>query len=180
MISTPVDSMQSIEWKETYKVRIAVIDDQHQMLFEMTKNMFDAMHEGMSTEIVMRNLPELILFSASHFRTEEMLFQRYEYPNKEEHIIEHRRFMEKVKGYHRNYTSGSFFAIIDLVNFLQQWFTTHIPTMDHDYSEYILEKARNRSNSVLKSEPVSVSFFSNKPDLSISMATVNDPQGMGR
>jgi hemerythrin len=44
--------MSYLKWSDKYSLNVAEIDEQHEKLFSLVNDMYDAMHAGKGTEII--------------------------------------------------------------------------------------------------------------------------------
>jgi hemerythrin len=91
--------MALIEWNDSLKLGIAVVDRQHERLVAIINRLHEATIEGRGTDVISEILDELIIYTATHFRMEEKYFAQFEYPDAEEHKREHDALIEKVSAF---------------------------------------------------------------------------------
>lgn len=125
-----------MEWKDEYKLGIPIIDEQHKKLFEISENL-TYIHEINELKEIFLFLDEYLNF---HFKTEEKLMEKYNYPYLEEHKKIHNELKEKIEGYIELYFMGNSSVLDDLEELIIQWIETHILGEDKKYYSYIREK----------------------------------------
>ena len=125
-----------ITWTDSFSVKVAEIDKQHKKLVEMINTLYDAMKIGKSKDVMGETLNNLILYTETHFRTEEKYFDLYNYPEKETHKAEHKEFIETVTKFKNDFDSGNVTISIEVMNFLRNWLTNHIKGSDKKYTKY--------------------------------------------
>jgi hemerythrin-like metal-binding protein len=135
--------MSIIKWRESYNVNIDKIDKQHQKLIEILNNMYDAMSEGKSQEIMKNIIHELTEYTVYHFATEEGYMSVHHFPEYREHKKLHDEFVDKVKDFRTRFNSGENFLSIDLVKFLRDWLINHICEKDKKFGIYMKDKEPN-------------------------------------
>ena len=64
-------------WTDTYKVNIAVLDQQHQELFDVVNTLERALHVGEGNAAIDRILDRLMTYAGLHFAAEESLMERH-------------------------------------------------------------------------------------------------------
>jgi len=88
------------EWSKAFATGISDIDQQHQELFRIGEDLYQRLEaspdKNLSDE-VLDCLENLALYAAYHFDTEESLFTKCGYYDCEEHIQEHRSFIEHLE-----------------------------------------------------------------------------------
>jgi len=129
--------MARIEWNDNLSVGIESIDKQHIKLINLINNLYDAMSEGKGSQIIELILKEMIDYTDYHFNYEEKLFDKCNYQNTKEHILEHEKFKDQVSDFYVKFQSGNKYFSINLVNFLTDWLKNHIMISDKKYAPYI-------------------------------------------
>ena len=129
-----------IKWGESFEIGISVIDEQHKRLVAMVNELYRKLRDGATLEDLRGLLNELIDYTATHFRTEEELFEKYDYPEKEVHRKIHEKLVEKVLDYQRRVEAGEPGLAYELLTFLKDWLSNHICVTDKKYGPYLKEK----------------------------------------
>jgi hemerythrin len=132
--------MALIEWNDTLKVGIGVIDGQHKGLVQLTNGLNDAMKEGKAKTALGNIIAALIGYAGTHFATEERYFDKFVYPERAAHKKEHAEFVTKVSGFKKGFEEGKIALSIEVVNFLAQWLKKHIAGSDKAYAPFLIER----------------------------------------
>ncbi len=132
--------MSIICWGKNYELNIPIIDSQHKKLVELINRLYEALMDMRSKEILEELISELIHYTEYHFKSEEELFEKYNYPLSTKHKQEHSKFVEKVKNFKEDFESGNDFLDMDIIVFLNEWLIKHILGSDKRFSIYIKEK----------------------------------------
>ena len=127
-------------WVDAYSVGIAEIDQQHKKLIDLINQLDAAMAKGQGKEILGKILGDLINYCASHFATEERLFDQYGYPDTDEHKAKHRKMTEKVLSLQNQFQQGKITITFDVMDFLRKWLDKHILGTDKKYGPYLNSK----------------------------------------
>ena len=117
--------MPLIEWNDTLSVNIEAIDRQHQHLIQLINDLHQAMKQGKAKEILGLIIEDLSEYAQEHFMTEEKLFIKHGYPQKQTHINEHNRFIDQVVDFKSSFGAGRMTLSVDIMNFLHQWLLEH-------------------------------------------------------
>lgn len=132
--------MSLMVWDESYSVKIASIDEQHKKIIEMINQLGKSMNDGESEEALGRVLAQLINYTEQHFKYEEDIFERTNYPLSVEHKKEHEELKTKVMEIKDQYSQESTTVLPDKVSgFLRSWLINHIKGCDMKYSEHFLK-----------------------------------------
>lgn len=125
-------------WKDEYNTGCEVIDKQHQKLFDIINELFQAFEGAYAESKVPRILKELEDYTVYHFSTEEKLFEEYNYPLKDQHKAEHEHFVQKIRDFKEQHEKNENEMIaFDVMIALKDWLVGHILGSDHKYIPYL-------------------------------------------
>jgi hemerythrin-like metal-binding protein len=127
-------------WSNGLSVNIRSVDSQHQRLVEMINKLYDSMKKGESNTTLTGILSDMAAYTHIHFKTEEELFAKYNYPQRDKHTAEHKDFVKTVTSFIEEFKSGRKALSIDVMNFLTQWLSKHIQGSDKAYSSFLNSK----------------------------------------
>jgi hemerythrin-like metal-binding protein len=127
-------------WNDSLSVHIRQIDEQHRQLVTLVNRLYRASRTGSSRQEAAAILDELVSYTASHFKTEEELFEQHGYPEKDSHCQAHRHLADKVLEFQNAYRQGAAKLELSLLQFLKDWLLTHIMKTDKQYSAYLRER----------------------------------------
>ncbi len=88
--------MPFVEWKPEFSVGIERFDDDHRRLFLLLNQVHMSMSGTVSILALRFILGDLVWYTQTHFRAEEVLMKRCGYPDLAAHRAEHNRFTERV------------------------------------------------------------------------------------
>lgn len=118
---------------DALKVGVDSIDHRHEefyVLYETLKNAPD--REFLDA------FDAVILHTQGHFSEEETDMERVVYPNKTEHMHEHRKALEEMNYFREKAKSGRLmFAKAYVKERLEEWFRTHLLNMDSDLARVL-------------------------------------------
>lgn len=132
--------MSLILWNNGLSVNIRSIDSQHQRLVEMINKLHDSMKKGESNAALSGILNDMAAYTLVHFKTEEELFAKYNYPQKDRHVAEHKEFVKNVRSFIEEFKAGRKTLSLDVMNFLTQWLSQHIKGEDKAYTAFLNSK----------------------------------------
>jgi hemerythrin-like metal-binding protein len=127
-------------WKESYSVGIAQIDDEHRRLIELLNKFQAAYKYHMGEEFEQQALKALVDYTKYHFKNEESLMQKYDYPDFNGHVEQHRAMIAEVDSFVRQYEEKGHEALEGVVLYLQGWLIKHINGTDKQYSSFLNER----------------------------------------
>jgi len=130
--------MSLVEWSEKLSVGVPSVDDQHKKLVAMLNDLHDAMQLKQSHEALGKILDDLIDYTAYHFKHEEYLFEKTDYPAALEHKLEHDELTKQVLEVKQKYEDGAAPTLpIEVLNFLRKWLLTHIAGSDKAFGPHL-------------------------------------------
>ncbi len=132
--------MSLIMWNNTFSVNIRNIDMQHQRLVDMINKLHDSMKKRESNNVLSGILNDMVAYTLVHFKSEEDLFEKYNYPAGTTHKMEHDLFIKKVEEFVSEFKSGSKILSIEVLNFLTGWLSQHIKIQDKAYTNFLNDK----------------------------------------
>jgi hemerythrin len=133
--------MSYLQWSDKYSLNVAEIDKQHEKIFSLVNDMYDAMHAGKGTEIIGTVIAEFVAYTEYHFTAEERLLLQYGYPEYEEHKGMHDNLSRKAHGIKEAFDKGSTPTAIEVMLLLTNWLNRHILEEDRKYKPYVQNNA---------------------------------------
>jgi len=132
--------MALVTWDQTYSVSVAKFDEQHQKLFSLLNELHDAMQQGKGQAAVKSTLRELAMYTVTHFRAEEELLRKTNFPGFAAHQAEHQKFVARVNGFIEEVNAGRNASPIAILGFIKDWLADHIMRTDRAYAAYFNAK----------------------------------------
>ena len=131
-----------MKWDHSLSIGIKEIDDQHKQLVELTDHVEILFKKAIGGEGDFREtcgvVETLSNYAREHFRTEEALMEKIDYPDLDAHVEKHDAFVEFVSGMTYDKIQGNEDTVlIQLFAFLSNWIVDHIKTEDFSYKEFI-------------------------------------------
>ena len=129
----------TIQWEESLKLGVAVIDEQHEEIFMYFDKLTDALQNGEGSGVVMDLLAYLDQYTSTHFKNEESLMDLHRYPGLELQRQQHSRFRENIAMFSENLANNAPIQeiAIKIDAALVKYFITHIRRLDREFVEYI-------------------------------------------
>lgn len=122
--------MAYFNWTDDLSVGNVQIDHDHKQLVNLVNKLYDAMKAGQGNSVLGGILDELIKYTASHFKREEMFMQQIGYADMAAHKAEHVKLVNDVLDLQTRFKSGSTTLSVSVFNFLGDWLRTHIKSRD--------------------------------------------------
>lgn len=132
--------VKKIEWTDDFMIGIPEIDMQHRSLINSLNKLiekYDA-NPGEIKEI----LDFLVDYVLLHFETEETLMEKYNYPDMEEHVKEHRAFTKDINKFMDDFIMLGPSPEMEkrIEEGLVSWIKNHILNVDKKMGQYLKEK----------------------------------------
>lgn len=127
-------------WDAKYTLNIAEIDRQHQNLFALFNELYEAMQEGHGNDVVGHVLDSVLDYTNYHFAYEEKLLGQYGYPDEAPHRAEHAKLGEQARLLVQKLQAGQNHVAMATLKFLCDWLNNHILGSDRKYAAFLIEK----------------------------------------
>ena len=131
------DYRNLIEWDDSLMLGIDLIDGEHKTLVDMVNRLNAAMTEGQGNAVLAEVFDGLKQYAVKHFSTEEELFDRYGYPEAQEHKSIHADLLAKVLDLDNKFSSGKMAMSSEVMGFLKEWLIKHIQGTDAKYVPFL-------------------------------------------
>ncbi|MBN2011532.1 hemerythrin family protein [candidate division KSB1 bacterium] len=128
------------DWKPEFTVQVNKFDEQHKKLISLINQLHDAMKAGKATSQLSLVLDELDKYTQQHFKEEEMMMERYQYPGLPFQKQAHAIFIKKISEFKNEFQTSGVTATINVMNFLKEWLTRHILDTDKKYGPFFKAK----------------------------------------
>ena len=138
-------------WDSQLKVGSDVIDNQHKVLFDLIKDLNNAIKVGASIRVVDVLLGVLRDYAFQHFQTEEDYFKKHD--GYIEHCLEHYTLIKKLNEFILDFRNNRFNDNKTPSAFLGEWFQEHIEGYDKPFL------AHETANSRIMDEPAEIDHF---------------------
>ncbi len=133
--------MPLISWTNELSVGVGQLDSDHQMLFGIINELYDAMREGHGDELLESIFSRLKEYTYTHFWKEEFLMKSYGYADYPGHKLHHEEMINQLDKFMVRYAAkSSNVSAVEVSQFLQDWLMTHIKQEDFRYKPFFKEK----------------------------------------
>lgn len=127
---------EKIIWRDEYGVGVKVFDVHHKKLFGYIDELHEIIHENMTDVKFEIILEKFIDYADFHLRAEEEMFDKYNFPGKDEHVSAHESYRKKVLSFKGKREGDNKNLAIDFLDFLEDWWVGHVVGMDKKYTEF--------------------------------------------
>jgi hemerythrin len=119
-----------VRWDEKYRVGNQEIDSEHQFLFQLINDFYDAFVEKRDRTQVLTLLNRLVEYAEKHFTHEEALMAEAGYPDREAHLAHHVKLYEQIFELNARFNDRAHNPAHETVLFLKAWLADHIVHQD--------------------------------------------------
>jgi hemerythrin-like metal-binding protein len=127
-----------LEWNDELSVGIEMIDKQHKILIRAINLLAMAVKHNSSHSLMSDIFRTLVDYTDTHFAYEEELFDRFGYPETEDHKAKHRALLHKVVDLKARWDAGESQIGPEVLKFLVDWLRNHILGSDKKYSSFLV------------------------------------------
>lgn len=124
-------------WDQEYATGIPSIDAQHQWMFKLVQELYDAYRSGKAKEAIPGMLTNLVSYCLTHFNDEEAQMKQHRFPALAFHREEHRQLMTRVYHLHERYANNEPDVAMEMSILLSNWLKTHIQEQDQVFAEFL-------------------------------------------
>ena len=133
--------MYSLKWDKTWSTGVKQFDDDHKHLIALYNDLFTACFAGQGPAVVGGIVEKLIGYAEDHFGREDELFERFEYPDRKEHLQDHEKLLNHLYEIRDQLSSGVTHSISnEALEFLTNWISTHTKEQDCRYQTFLNER----------------------------------------
>lgn len=133
-------------WKDSYRVGVKLIDEQHQELFKRVSDFTQIIRNSENWEDKLDKVKETMSFMqeyvVDHFHDEEVYQEQINYPDIENHKTAHAKFREGINNYVEIFEKDGLSEekIQEFGGKLMTWLIMHVGKMDQKIGEYVRNK----------------------------------------
>jgi len=130
-----------IEWNDSLLVGFEPMDDEHTSLVALINALHAKLRAGGDRATVETSLFALADHVASHFLHENNLMATSGYPEREQHLLDHRVLIDQFDTLldHFDLLTGD--EITTALDFADRWFIDHVKTHDAKLGEFLRARA---------------------------------------
>jgi hemerythrin-like metal-binding protein len=146
--------MQCLKWSADHNaVCVPEIDDEHQTIFRLADELYQAVEQGSVMSSLEAVLRDLIDQTVTHFSHEERLMRSLRYPAYGWHKAQHDTVRTKLAYLGRRVEKGDREAVLPALDFVTAWLQTHTAVSDRMMGAFLRTHGLARDPGPSKSRP---------------------------
>jgi hemerythrin-like metal-binding protein len=130
--------MVNIKWEDKYEIGVKIIDDQHKHFVGLLNALYKCL-EVRDTKRLPDIIKDVFSYAGYHFKVEEGYFDKFGYPEADEHKAAHDSLLERAKSFTKRPDKDQIKTGFELVYFLERWLFVHIKGTDQKYVQFFHE-----------------------------------------
>lgn len=124
-------------WNDKFCINVADVDSQHEELFKKANLFIFSVKHGNGEKQIGNMLKDLVEYTRIHFKDEEALMEKFNYPELGQHKQLHKELIEDIVKVLKKIRSGQKYHPIELIRFLEDWLTHHIMEEDMKIGKFL-------------------------------------------
>ena len=122
--------MEKLIWDENFSVDVAIVDEQHKVLFDIINELIDANRIKVDSEKLSDIVIKIANYAQYHFQTEEQFMVDHNYADSTTHKGQHEEFIYKTSTFCTEIALHEEGVPIKILSYLINWLTAHILKTD--------------------------------------------------
>jgi hemerythrin-like metal-binding protein len=128
--------MQRIVWTDDFALGNELLDSQHRQLIDLINTTTACLEQDGGKAKVLSVLKSLQDYAWHHFGAEEAYMSGIHFPEHDEHVRQHRDFIDRVMDLQSRLFAGDAGVLRELSDFLNFWLIDHIVISDFRYAAF--------------------------------------------
>lgn len=128
--------------EEKFSTGVLWQDYQHQKLIELLVKLNRSKSNSSDGNTFLYSISFLALYVNEHFGMEEQYMKKFNYPDMEFHIQEHKKFIADIKNFREKYSDYSDEHLNTLLKTIKEWIQNHILGDDKKLGAFITSQAK--------------------------------------
>lgn len=133
--------MTLLVWNENLAINIPSMDSQHQQWIGLINALHEAVQKGENN--VYPIFVGMIGYTYTHFKDEEELLYKHDYPDYANHKKLHDEFIDKLEKLYNDLPKNKevdWLSTMKVIRLLSDWLSHHIKFADRQYASFLKEK----------------------------------------
>lgn len=133
--------MSLMDWDSAkFDILVPKMNDQHQKLVGIMNKLYERHAAKAPKSELNKLLLELRDYTILHFRDEEALLDKMQFPQTRTHKNIHQKLLEDFTAHYAAFANGNGEISSKFFDFLRLWLTSHILHIDRKYGDYSVQQ----------------------------------------
>ncbi len=133
-------------WNDKYSIGSQTLDSQHQGLFDIINELYEATQHDFHQKHVQDLVNKLKLYIQNHFADEEQVMEKINYPLINERKKAHSAFKRQVMEFEHQISSEGL-SPQEMLRFVKDWLIKHIMNMDKKIEPFLAEYRQSEEST---------------------------------
>ncbi len=134
----------TVAWSQELSTGISLIDEQHRQMFDQINLLIEIIRQGRGEDKFFKTVTDLKEYTALHFKTEEDMMVKFDYPDYEDHKNLHKKYSEnfdrlinviKHMGYKER--EDGLHLLLRIQHLLAEWLFNHVAGADKKLGDFL-------------------------------------------
>ena len=130
-----------IELNESLLVGHEQIDQEHKHLLTIVNDFYESVKKGADKYAIYDMIDQMSNEFAAHFNRENEIMALARYPDKENHVDEHRQLMGDLGRFLQMVDESTDDDLKNVVQFIESWFALHVRRSDRKLGKFLKDRA---------------------------------------
>ena len=130
-----------LKWDSSLDIQVPDMNDEHKVLIDMMNRLLERNEAKAAKSEIKKLLNDFVAYALKHFSDEEAYMAQIKFPGLEVHKLVHKRLVEKLTMYARDFDEKQERLPTEFFNFLHFWLVSHIKGIDIQYGHFSRGKA---------------------------------------
>jgi len=132
------------QWSEELSCGNKQVDDDHRRLMELINELYIEIKNDTDEHTIENTFHEMQSYTRRHFADEERIMEQINYPEREQHVQEHRDFIKRIDTSFELYQkSPDKHASVELIGILASLWQKHVGGTDKAFAQYLRTQSSN-------------------------------------
>ncbi len=133
------NQMTAVAWDERYRLGVPAMDAEHKGLFELLNHFMELSAAEVELPLLATALDTLLAATRQHFRNEERMLDRIDFPGLAAHRAEHAVLLSQGEHFQERLAAGEITRqlVEQTGSFLHHWLLDHVTTDDRAYVPFL-------------------------------------------
>jgi hemerythrin-like metal-binding protein len=126
-----------LRWGNHYVLGVPEIDRDHAALMELVNRLNTEFRSGASANVLRGTLQTIVADTKAHFRMEERIMKKSDYPHRDSHRAEHAFLLNQLIEFQEEFDAGRAELTDSMMTYLKDWLRNHLLIADKRLGRFL-------------------------------------------